>query len=223
LRAGWFTLLILISRWALFLYNGTVDITLIKCGYGGRENLMATASEQRKFKAVLSGFLRGRKAYYKTIENLIRRFVLYQRIPPSQDCDEVVAEVLAALYRNLSNEQFKGDSLKALEVYIYQMVKYTVSNNHRKLGKIQFWYDLPGYLDKPKTPFDSGLTKKDLSARILAGMDSRCREILHLKFREHWSDSELAEHFGVTKNAMSTAITRCLQKARNLEVVKNIM
>ena len=63
-------------------------------------------------------------------------------------------------------------------------------------------------------------TAKDLAGKIMAQIGEVCRELLHLKFEEQWSDQEIAAKIKKSRNATSTAISRCLKKAQELEIVR---
>jgi len=177
--------------------------------------------EKAKLPRLIEAFIGGQKDVHSSIENRVCRYVSSMRLSEEFDKTDIVAEVIAALYNNLNERKFHGDSLKAFEVYIYSIVKNTVSKYHRRMKRIQYWGEIPESMQEPPTAYDSGVTKKDLSEKILASMDGQCRELLDLKFRQFWSDQELADKYGKTKNAMSTAISRCIKKARELEIVKN--
>lgn len=181
---------------------------------------MAQDQNSGEITNVIDGFLAGSGSYYDVITNRIRRFVAGHGLNRRVDREEIVSEIIVALYDNLKHGKFRGDSLKALEVYIYSMVKNTVSAHYRNAGRLHYWDSVPERHQVPDT-YDSGVTKKDLSEKIMAEMDATCREILDLKFRKFWSDQELADYFGKSKNAMSTAIHRCVRRAQELEIVKS--
>ncbi|MCP4569249.1 MAG: sigma-70 family RNA polymerase sigma factor [FCB group bacterium] len=182
---------------------------------------MTELHDPDQLQKLIGEFLSGSNEVYAAIENRIRRFVYSRPLSTGVDKSDIVADVIAALYENLKANKFHGDSLKAFEVYIFSIAKNTISKYHRKLGRIQFWAEIPE--QEPTSPYDSGVTKKDLSEKILDSLDESCRKLLELKFRQYWSDQELADKYGKTKNAMSTAISRCVKKARNLEIVKNVL
>jgi RNA polymerase sigma factor (sigma-70 family) len=169
---------------------------------------------------LIRDFLKGRSSVYDTIEGRIRRYVHSMRLSEGEDRNDIIAEVIASLYANLEQGKFHGDSLKALEVYIYSIAKNITVKYHRRQRRIQYWGEIPDSMHMPSLAYDSGITKKDLSQKILQAMDERCRHLLDLKFKQFWSDQELADHYKMTKNAMSTAISRCVKKARGLEFVK---
>jgi DNA-directed RNA polymerase specialized sigma24 family protein len=59
-----------------------------------------------------------------------------------------------------------------------------------------------------------------MAEKIMAAMDPKCRHLMKLKFLLCWSDQEIADSIRKTKNATSTAMTRCLKKAQELEFVR---
>lgn len=184
---------------------------------------MTGQSEAAQLAEVVGGFLMGDGAHYDILQSLVRRLVNAQQLKRSVDREELTAEIVAALYRNLKAGQFHGNSLKALEVYIYSMVKNRVATHLRTVHRLQYWEEVPARYGVPEGSYDSGVTKRDLSEKILALLPEQCRELLELKFRHFWSDQQLADRYGKSKNAMSTAISRCVKKAQELEIVKDAL
>lgn len=171
--------------------------------------------EQQILANIVQGFLSGDTEQYRTIRSRIAQYVHLQYFGDAINKEDIVSDVVEILLRNLRDGKFHGETLKGLEVYMFGIVKNTVLNRRRKSGRLVFISTVPDQTDKA-APVDDTIAREDLSRRILEAMDEKCRELLELKFRQFWSDQEIADRQKKSKNAVSTAISRCLKKARAL-------
>jgi len=169
----------------------------------------------------VAGFLRGDEEHYRVIRTRIEQYARLKYYGDAVNLEDVASDVVELLFRNLKDGRFHGDSLKALEVYIYSMVRNYVVNRRKKSGRMHYPANLPDRVDSAIQPLDEQVAAEDLSNKILSALDESCRELLELKFRQFWSDQEIADHLGKTKNAVSTAVTRCLKKARSLKIAQS--
>ena len=175
----------------------------------------------KALKAIIDGFLDGHSKHYKIISNKITQYVYHQK-SKEIDADDIISDVIHTLYDNLKNGRFRGDSISALNVYIFRIIKF-------KLGKIYRTKDRYQTLDEGyntiagtgRNPEES-VSDKELADKIYEQIDEKCRELLRLKFACHWLDDEIAEYLNKSKNATSTAISRCLKKAQDLDFVKEL-
>ena len=78
--------------------------------------------EKKKLKLVIRGFLKGNSTQFRIIKNKITQYVYHQNFGADVDRDELISETLQYLYENLKGNKFKGDSLSALNVYIYSII-----------------------------------------------------------------------------------------------------
>jgi len=81
-------------------------------------------TERLRLDLVTEGFLKGDSSQYRIVKAKVTQYVHHQRFSSSIDADEIVSEVLEILYDNLQNKKFRGDSLSALNVYIYRIIKF---------------------------------------------------------------------------------------------------
>lgn len=137
--------------------------------------------------------------------------------------DDFVSEIISILVNNVRANKFRGDNIKSLSVYIQAIVDNRLRTLIKKgIRRRRFLdkYEVPG-LDAKW--LDEVIADRDLVDRIYNSLDPNCRELLELKFRQGLSDSEIAQRLKKSKNAISTAISRCLRNVRNLRIVRNIV
>ncbi|MFH1686120.1 MAG: sigma-70 family RNA polymerase sigma factor [bacterium] len=183
---------------------------------------MSQNDEHTILRQVIDGFLAGESEQYRMLKTRITQYVHIQYRGDALNKEDIVSDIMEIVFRNLKASAFHGDSLKALEVYIYSIVKNTLLNRAKKSGRLRFYSDSPEVADSYAGKIDQRLLSKDLSDRILAALDESCRELLEMKFRQELADQEIADHYGRTKNAVSTAISRCIKKAKNLGILADM-
>ena len=184
---------------------------------------MKPLEKDKSLIQVINGFLDGDSEYYNTIQKRITQYVHAQRVIDPADRDEIISDIIGILFDNLKNRKFYGNNLIALEVYMYSIAKNTVSNFRRKAGRVELAPHISRTGVRIFKSADRHYVNQDLSSRILSSVGEKCRELLELKFYQNWSDQEIADHYGKTKNAISTAISRCVKKAQDLDFVQNEM
>lgn len=177
-------------------------------------------NDKQALQKVIDGFLAGNSAEYETIKARIGRYIHSQRLADGVDKEDVLSEILGALFQNLKNRRFRGDSLKAFEVYIYSMVKNKLLSHLKTEQRYEYPSDIRDLAHLSGGYIVREVADRDLSTKILAAIDEKCRQLLEYKFRRGWSDQELADHMGKTRNAISTAVSRCIKKAQELDIVK---
>ncbi len=184
---------------------------------------MSDDSEKAELRAVIDGFLRGESAQFRILHTKIVQFIYHQHFGTDSEREELVSEAIEILLTNLRRGDFKGDSLKALSVYIYTIVKYRIGRVLRRRNRLTYTDELMEPTDDKAQLISDETADKELAGMILAQIDEKCRELLSLKFKDCWSDQEIADHIKKSKNATSTAISRCLKKTQELQIVKENM
>ena len=171
----------------------------------------------RKLRLTVDGFLVGDSVQYRTIRAKISQYVHHQTFDRGIDVEEIVSETVRILYENLKQGAFRGDSLTALSAYIYSICRHQVHrawHRQKRLVHMDQPPDLPG-------PDEGRLREhSDLATKVLAALDQNCRKLLELKFLQGWINDEIAAEMGKTKNAVSTAIFRCLKKVAEFDFVR---
>lgn len=64
-----------------------------------------------------------------------------------------------------------------------------------------------------RNPFD-GVELRMTVDHLLAGLDERDREVIHLRFTEQWTESRIAERLGVSQSYLSRMLRRILRELR---------
>lgn len=183
---------------------------------------MSDRAEKTRLRLTLKGFLEGDSLQFRAIKNKITQYVYHQRFGDDMDRDELISDIIIILLENLNAGKFKGDSLSALNVYIYSIIRHRIYRVLRR--RCRFTYEDSGTRQAKDghPPPDEQVAAKATVDKILRALDSPCRILLRLKFQEGWSDQEIADHVKKTRNATSTAISRCLKKVRALEIVREL-
>lgn len=184
---------------------------------------MSSLADQQALKIQIDGFLKGDSVQFRLIKTKVTQYVYHQRFGDSATKDEIISETLEILYTNLKNGKFRGDSITALSVYIYSIIRFRCLRQHRESVRTvvddERLAEMPDYRPSPAEE----TTCRDLANRILSSLDPNCRNLLELKFKQQWTDQEIADHLKKTKNATSTAISRCVDKARGMNFVQDAM
>ena len=192
-------------------------------GLNGERCYMARPRKQQELSVVVGGFLRGNSVAFRAIKTKITQYVYHQGLGADRDRDDLVSDILQILYENLKQKKFRGDSITALSVYIYSIVRHRMNRIRRHRERYaEFDEEIAQReTDQPSPAEVVGVS--DLTRKVYRTLDSGCRELLQLKFERRWSDQEIADYMGKTKNATSTAISRCLKKAADLDFVRELM
>lgn len=170
-----------------------------------------------KLRATIDRFLLGDSVQYRLIRAKVTQYVHHQPFYGGVDVEEVVSETMRILYENLKQGAFRGDSLTALSAYIYGICRHQVHrawHRQRRLVHMDQPPDRPG----PDESLRQG--DFDLAEKIFEALDENCRKLLRLKFLQGWVNEEIAAEVGKTKNAVSTAIFRCLKKVAEFDFVR---
>ncbi len=187
---------------------------------------MSSSGELDQVRRIIAAFLRGDTEQYRIIRRQIFRLVERWYSADHADREDVVADTLKILYESLSHGRFRGESIKSLNSYIYGVTRYRVIRTAARSRSGAQSLD-PERLDQYARP--EGLDAHDtiahrqLIAKIFVALSQTCRELLGLKFSMGWSDQEIADHRKMTKNAVSTAISRCIRRAQTLDFVQEIL
>jgi RNA polymerase sigma factor (sigma-70 family) len=179
-------------------------------------------SEKAKLKVIIDGFLRGESKQYRILLTKVTQYVYHQYHGIAFERDDLISEILAALLDNFRKNRFKGDNIRALSVYIYKIIRNQISHAARHRNVMLYTDKDLERVDKRRSPADE-IVDREFTQQIYRELDSACRELLKLKFEENWSDQEIADHMEKSKNATSTAISRCLKRVQGLKIVKEML
>lgn len=184
---------------------------------------MSDRLDKQKLKLVIDGYLRGDSTQFRIIKTKITQYVYHQKFGQDSDRDDIISEILEILYDNLKAGKFKGDSIAALNVYIYNTIRFRINRVIRRRARLSYTDETADFRPDSRPSPEEEAAAKDLAGKVMSALDPKCQDLLRLKFQECWSDQEIAEHIKKSKNATSTAISRCLGKAQNLDIVKESM
>lgn len=173
--------------------------------------------------SLIDAFIAGDTRQYRVFCDQITGYVNSYRDLSRELKEDIVAETIAALLHNFRTGRFRGDSIKALNVYIFRIVRNMVFAYRRKAGNCMYRIDFLDVEDSRSPLPDVGMANKDLITKILSQIEGKCASLLTMKFRMGMSDNEVAEQMAMTKNATSTAISRCLDRIKKMKIIKELV
>lgn len=187
---------------------------------------MSSSSEIDQVRRIIAAFLRGDTEQYRIIKRQISRLVDRWYAADPADREDLVADTLKILYESLASGRFRGQSIKSLNSYVYGMTRFRVIRTAARAKSGAQPHD-PEHLDQMagdiRDDAHDRYAHRQLISKIYSALNQTCRELLGLKFSLGWSDQEIAEHRKMTKNAVSTAISRCIRRAQTLDFVREIL
>lgn len=187
---------------------------------------MTPIGQDIHLQQIIAGFLGGDPAQHQIIKRQVTRLVDRWYSGRVADREDLVADTLKTLLENLRGGQFRGESLKSFNSYIYGITNFKVLRALQRASSAEHPHDpevmdqlpLTGRVD-PQTE----VADRQMVQRIYGAINPKCRELLELKFSLGWSDQEIADLRKMTKNAVSTAISRCIRSAQALDFVQEIL
>ncbi|MEW5873808.1 MAG: sigma-70 family RNA polymerase sigma factor [Candidatus Zixiibacteriota bacterium] len=181
---------------------------------------MAIESE---LQVVIDSFLRGDHRQFEALRRQVAKYVARHFTGSDAERDDLTAEILQALLVGLRHERFRGESIRELAGYIYGIARLKIIRAVRNRARWPNGGPEDISLLHALGESDGQLADRDLANKILAAIDPKCRRLLEWKYVHGWSDQEIADHVRKSKNAVSTAICRCVKKAQELDVVREIL
>jgi RNA polymerase sigma factor (sigma-70 family) len=184
------------------------------------------SSEPDHLQDFIAGFLSGNRKNIGLVQTRLSRYIRQRFTAADEEREDLVAEIMSILLLSLRKGQFRGTDLKSFNAYLYGIARLkimqVVERNGRRGDLAQHLVsgDLPvGRITDPETrAMNTSFLK-----HIYEGLGEQCQEMIRMKFIQGWSDQEIADYRRMSKNALSTALSRCLKKARELPVVQELL
>jgi RNA polymerase sigma factor (sigma-70 family) len=175
----------------------------------------------------ISGFVKLLLSGDPTPVRLLQRRIaglvsVYRGLDPA-DGEDIAAEVAAALIENLRKERFRGDSMAAFHAYLLSMVRNTVLAWRRKHRPVTADQNTIEAYDGGKPRSDRIVADRDAVAKILAQLSDDCASLLTMRFQQGLSNTEIALRLKIRSGAVRTRISRCIDKAQNLPIVREML
>ncbi len=157
------------------------------------------------------------RAHANEFERLYRESyaMVYGRILFRMRDEEAARDVTAEAFLNAARSFEKFDPSKAkFSTWVCTIAHNCMIDHYRKV-KIHVPIE-----SVPESTFtDDGdhaqeIANADLAQRLLAVLDEDDREIVHMKFCEELSNSEIAHELGMNPSTVSTRVHRALAKMR---------
>lgn len=174
----------------------------------------------------LEKYLTGDSRRFDTLRMQLGRYVALRFSASPDEIRDLVSEIMAVALASLRTGQFRGDSVKAFNAFLYGIARLKILQAVDRAGRLSELSlhmrsgDFPvGRITDP----DTRVTRGDLLKKIYDELGDPCRELVRLKFTYGWTDQEIANHKHMTRNAVSTALSRCLKKVRGLQIIRELL
>lgn len=158
---------------------------------------------------------RGDTAAVQQVRDRIRRILSYRSLdfcsPERADLEQ---EVMIEIWQGVNREGFDPSAgfWGFVEVVTSRRCIDWLRSRRERVA-------LPeGLVDPGAGPLRNAQERErgDLASATLASLDSPCRELLELRFRDDLSYREIARRTGKTEGALRVQLYRCVQQARSL-------
>jgi RNA polymerase sigma factor (sigma-70 family) len=183
---------------------------------------MTADSDKDQLQSVINGFLKGNSREFRAIKDRIAAYLGALSIGLDGEREHIAADVLGILTENLRNDRFRGTNLRAFNFYILSTVRNRTFNLLRKERRLDRDPSVASNTPDAARPVDEVLADRDLIRKIVGLLEDRNVRLLQMKFEKDMSDQEIADETGMTKNAVSTAISRCIKKIQRLGIVRDL-
>lgn len=185
-----------------------------------------SSGREHDMQEFIAGFLSGDHKRIELVRTRLSRYIRHRYTADEEEREDLVAEIMSILLLSLRSGQFRGTDIKSFNAYLYGIARLkimqVVERNGRRGDLAQHLVsgDLPvGRITDP----DTRAMNSTFLKHIYDGLGEQCGEMIRMKFIQGWSDQEIADYRQISKNALSTALSRCLKKARELPVVQELL
>jgi len=152
----------------------------------------------------------------------IEHYIL-QNNGSKDDAKDIYQEAFIAMWRNIQLDKVSFTGLEQLQGYIFRIAQYKWLDQLRSsrvkktnpLNGLDIAEEVPAQLDKEEAEY---LAKVKLHYVTIG---DQCREVLNRFYFLKQSMAEIASFFSWTEATAKNNKYRCLQKLRNLILVKN--
>jgi RNA polymerase sigma factor (sigma-70 family) len=187
---------------------------------------MFEGAEQDQLDKIVVGLLSGDAGVHRRLRDQIRQYVRRRYGSDQAGHEDLVSEILHAVYVNLRAGRFRGNDLGTFSAYICGIARLQVRQAIKRAERTTSRHHDSNVEEIPNADprgADDHVAHQDLIDKIFGALEGECRELLILKFHDGWSDAEIAEHKKKSKNAVSTAISRCVKKVKSFSFVKEFL
>jgi len=166
--------------------------------------------------ACIRGFLDGDAASVRQVSDWIREVLRNPRLGLAGEADDLSQQVQRNLLVALRDGRFEGAS--TLRTYVWRVTQHAAIDRLRA-GRAR---PAPMALDDVGEPHAAGPSpesavlrreRRELFARVLAGLGDDCRQLFHLIVFEELSYGEIARRLQATEGAIKVRALRCREKA----------
>jgi RNA polymerase sigma factor (sigma-70 family) len=167
-------------------------------------------------EAVIQGFLAGEGPGAASISTWIHEVLRHRRFGLGSDAEDVAQQVRRNLIVAFRDGRFAGHA--SLRTYVWRVAQHAAIDHLRaqRVKPETVCLDAVAEAAHPAaSPEQAALRRerRDVFARILAGLDEGCRDLFHLIVFEELSYAEVARRLRATEGAIKVRALRCREKA----------
>lgn len=160
-----------------------------------------------------AGDLSAYEVIFKRYSGKVYRFIFF-RIKDSASVDDLVNEVFLKLWQQLQ----KGVSIKNVRAYIYQMARNSVIDHYRTRREHVDITKIEHVLESEYDMVAENMTQSEIRELLkrMSNLRDDYQEMLHLRYVEDFTITEIAEILKKSKGAVKVTIHRAVKKLQDL-------
>jgi RNA polymerase sigma-70 factor (ECF subfamily) len=136
-------------------------------------------------------------------EDMVRAWL--RRRTSAEDVDEILQDAYCRIA--MLDEV---DHIQRPDAYFFSIVRnlFVRRLKRQRIVPFEVIADVDAYLDDQPSPEKQASDRSDYARMlaVMAGLPERCRNIVHLRKIEGWSQKRIAEHLGMTEKAVEKQI-----------------
>ena len=157
------------------------------------------------------------KELYKTNFAKVKRYVL-KNSGDEQQAKDVYQEAFLAMWRNIKNDRFSGESETAINGYLFQIAKYKWLDHVRSVKyKNTTFINRDIEYDEPEIEIEELNNKKiKIIMDCIGNLGERCQALLKLFYFERKTYKEIAQILAIDEASARNAKYRCQEQLKKM-------
>jgi len=178
--------------------------------------MLGTVSDETLVSRALAG---SNSAWTKLIKRYEKRVYNYalRMVSHPDDAFDLMQEVFVGVHRNLAS--FRGDA--PFPAWLFRIANFRCTDYLRRRRHHDEYDDERSFLLSPPGPEEqaANLSTNEQISQALAGLPAEQRQVVELKFFQHFTFEDIAGQLGISPNTAKTRLYSALRKlAQNEEL-----
>ena len=173
--------------------------------------MIGRKSDEQLIKSALEGSERAWLSLVKRYEKRLYNHAL-RMVGNADDAMDLLQDVLLSVYRNLEN--FRGDA--PFGAWVFRIATFRCTDHlRRKKPQILEFEELPDAdrNNNPASGFENARSNRAIIG-LLARLPNDQRQVIELKFFQHFTFEEIAGQLGISSNTAKSRLYAALKKLR---------